>query len=28
MAGQTVGEALIIDFSKYMDKIIEFNEQE
>ncbi|MBL0112706.1 MAG: FAD-binding protein [Saprospiraceae bacterium] len=28
LAGQTVGEALIIDFSKYMNKIIEFNEQE
>jgi FAD/FMN-containing dehydrogenase/Fe-S oxidoreductase len=28
LAGQTVGEALVIDFSKYMTKIIEFNEQE
>jgi FAD/FMN-containing dehydrogenase/Fe-S oxidoreductase len=28
LAGQTVGEALIIDFSKYMTKILEFNEQE
>ncbi|MBK9929760.1 MAG: FAD-binding protein [Saprospiraceae bacterium] len=28
LAGQTVGEALIIDFSKYMNKIIEFNERE
>jgi FAD/FMN-containing dehydrogenase/Fe-S oxidoreductase len=28
LAGQTVGEALVIDFSKYMNKIIEFNEKE
>jgi FAD/FMN-containing dehydrogenase/Fe-S oxidoreductase len=28
LAGQTVGEALVIDFSKYMTKILEFNEQE
>src|SRR5690348_13140561 len=28
LAGQTVGEAIVIDFSKYMNKILEFNEQE
>ncbi len=28
LAGQTVGKALVIDFSKYMTKILEFNEQE
>ncbi|MEP6949674.1 MAG: FAD-linked oxidase C-terminal domain-containing protein [Ginsengibacter sp.] len=28
LAGQTVGEALIIDFSRYMTKILEFNEHE
>jgi FAD/FMN-containing dehydrogenase/Fe-S oxidoreductase len=28
LAGQTVGDALIIDFSKYMNKILEFNEKE
>lgn len=28
LAGQTVGDALIIDFSKYMNKILEFNERE
>ena len=28
LAGQTVGEALVLDFSKYMNKIIEFNEKE
>lgn len=28
LAGQTVGEALVIDFSKYMNKILEFNEKE
>ena len=28
LAGQTVGEALVIDFSKYMTKILEFNEKE
>ena len=28
LAGQTVGEALVIDFSKYMTRILEFNEQE
>ena len=28
LAGQTVGDALVIDFSKYMNKIIEFNENE
>ena len=28
LAGQTVGEALVIDFSKYMTNILEFNEQE
>src|SRR5688572_31382289 len=27
-AGQTVGDGIIIDFSKYMNKILEFNEQE
>src|ERR1044071_4383725 len=27
LAGQTVGEAIVIDFSKYMNKILEFNEQ-
>jgi FAD/FMN-containing dehydrogenase/Fe-S oxidoreductase len=28
LAGQTVGEALVIDFSRYMTKILEFNEPE
>jgi FAD/FMN-containing dehydrogenase/Fe-S oxidoreductase len=28
LAGQTVGEALVMDFSKYMTKIIEMNEKE
>src|SRR5688500_14162625 len=28
LAGQTVGEAIGIDFSKYMNKILEFNEKE
>jgi len=28
LAGQTVGEAMVIDFSKYMNKILEFNEKE
>lgn len=28
LAGQTVGEAIVIDFSKYMNKILEFNEKE
>lgn len=28
LAGQTVGEAIVIDFSKYLNKILEFNEQE
>ncbi|HEX6891414.1 MAG TPA: FAD-binding oxidoreductase, partial [Chryseolinea sp.] len=28
LAGQTVGEGIVIDFSKYMNKIIEFNEKE
>jgi FAD/FMN-containing dehydrogenase/Fe-S oxidoreductase len=28
LAGQTVGEAIVIDFSKYMNKILEFNETE
>ncbi|HEX6224975.1 MAG TPA: FAD-linked oxidase C-terminal domain-containing protein [Chryseolinea sp.] len=28
LAGQTVGEAIVIDFSKYMNKILEFNEGE
>ncbi len=28
LAGQTVGEAIVIDFSKYMNKILEFNEHE
>ncbi|HEX5169739.1 MAG TPA: FAD-linked oxidase C-terminal domain-containing protein [Cyclobacteriaceae bacterium] len=28
LAGQTVGEAIVIDFSKYMNKILEVNEQE
>jgi FAD/FMN-containing dehydrogenase/Fe-S oxidoreductase len=28
LAGQTVGEAVVIDFSKYMNQILEFNEQE
>ena len=28
LAGQTVGEGIVIDFSKYMTKILEFNEQE
>ncbi len=28
LAGQTVGDSLIIDFSKYIDQILEFNEKE
>ena len=28
LAGQTVGDALVIDFSKYMNHVLEFNEQE
>jgi len=28
LAGQTVGEGLVLDFSKYMNKIVEINEQE
>jgi len=28
LAGQTVGDGLVIDFSKYMNKILEFNEKE
>ena len=28
LAGQTVGESMVLDFSKYMHQIIEFNEQE
>lgn len=28
LAGQTVGEAMVLDFSKYMNKILEFNEEE
>lgn len=28
LAGQTVGHSMIIDFSKYMDQILEFNEEE
>ena len=28
LAGQTVGDAIVIDFSKYMNKVLEFNEQE
>src|SRR5688572_2499724 len=28
LAGQTVGEGIVIDFSKYMNKILEFNEKE
>src|SRR5688572_12582220 len=28
LAGQTVGKAIVIDFSKYMNKILEFNEAE
>lgn len=28
LAGQTVGEALVIDFSKYMNQVLEFNAQE
>ena len=27
LAGQTVGDGIVIDFSKYMNKILEFNEQ-
>jgi FAD/FMN-containing dehydrogenase/Fe-S oxidoreductase len=26
LAGQAVGEAIVIDFTKYMDKVLEFNE--
>ncbi|HET6543234.1 MAG TPA: FAD-linked oxidase C-terminal domain-containing protein [Chryseolinea sp.] len=28
LAGQTVGDGIIVDFSKYMNKILEFNEKE
>ncbi|NND08324.1 MAG: FAD-binding oxidoreductase, partial [Saprospiraceae bacterium] len=28
LAGQTVGKAMILDFSKYMNQILEFNEKE
>ncbi|MEX1063360.1 MAG: FAD-linked oxidase C-terminal domain-containing protein [Balneolaceae bacterium] len=28
LAGQTVGEALVLDFSKYMNRILEINEEE
>lgn len=28
LAGQTVGKALVLDFSKYMNQILEFNEKE
>ncbi len=28
LAGQTVGEAIVIDFSKYMDKVLEYNPEE
>ena len=28
LAGQTVGESMILDFSKYMNQILEFNESE
>jgi len=28
LAGQTVGDALVLDFSKYMNQVLEFNEQE
>ncbi len=28
LAGQTVGEGIVIDFSKYMNRILEFNEKE
>src|SRR6188474_3161266 len=28
LAGQTVGDGIVIDFSKYMNKILEFNEQQ
>jgi FAD/FMN-containing dehydrogenase/Fe-S oxidoreductase len=28
LAGQTVGEAIVLDFTKYMDKVLEFNPQE
>src|SRR5688572_8335377 len=28
LAGQTVAKALVIDFSKYMNKILEFNQEE
>src|SRR4029078_241164 len=28
LAGQTVGDAMVIDFSKYMTQILEFNEQD
>ncbi len=28
LAGQAVGESMIMDFSKYMDQILEFNEKE
>ena len=28
LAGQTVGEAIVLDFSKYMDKVLEVNAEE
>ena len=28
LAGQTVGDGIVIDFSKYMNKVLEFNERE
>jgi FAD/FMN-containing dehydrogenase/Fe-S oxidoreductase len=28
LAGQTVGAAIVLDFSKYMDKVLEFNAEE
>ncbi len=28
LAGQTVGDAMVIDFSKYMNRVLEINEQE
>jgi FAD/FMN-containing dehydrogenase/Fe-S oxidoreductase len=28
LAGQTVGDSIVLDFSKYLNRIIEFNEQE
>ena len=28
LAGQTVGESMVMDFSKYMNQILEFNEKD